>query len=178
MALAEMHPSLRFIVQMIDPALDTNGTIEGFSGRIAIQRRLPAAVQEVGDAAVYILRLTTPFSPLPAQILAELNAHLNVLRTSPTTTLVLALPLLPEPKVVSADAEAKARLRDLCRLQLTNQREMELSELLEVINSVGDSSGRLVAVSTLRCPQSATVALGVQYRTYTDYIYIVDQIVA
>ncbi|KAF2464733.1 uncharacterized protein BDR25DRAFT_296310 [Lindgomyces ingoldianus] len=178
MALAEMHPSLQFIVQMIDPAQDCNSTIEGFSGRITVQRRLPAAVQEVTNAAVYILRLTTPFTPLPAQMLAELNAHLNVLRTNATATLILALPLLPEPRAVSADVEAKVRLRDLCRIQLADQREMEPGELLEAINSVSDNNGRLVVVSRLRCPQSATVALGVQYQTFADRTHPVGQIVA
>lgn len=170
LALAEMYPSLRFVVQMIDSAQDSNGNghINGFSERITIHRRLPAAVQEVSDAGVYILRLTSPFVPLPAQMLAELNAHLHVLRANTAATLILALPLLPEWKAVNADVEAKARLRDLCHLQLTDQCEMELSEVLEIINSVSDINGQLVVVSRVRCSQSAAIVLGIQYQVFTD----------
>ncbi|KAF1952291.1 hypothetical protein CC80DRAFT_452477, partial [Byssothecium circinans] len=168
MALADMYPSLRFIAQMVDPVQDSNGATDGFSGRITVQRRLPAAVQEVTNAAVYILRLTSPCTPLPAQILAELNAHLHVLGGDTAATLILALPLLPEPKAVSADIEAKARLKDFCRLQLTGQCGMELSEVLEMINSVNDLNGRLVVVSKLRCSQSAAIALGIRYQPFAD----------
>ncbi|KAI1378723.1 hypothetical protein F4677DRAFT_453398 [Hypoxylon crocopeplum] len=170
-ALAEMNPSLRFIVQTVEPEQDDNGIIETFGGRITVQRRMPAATQVVKNAAVYIIRLTTPFTILPAHMLAELGAHLDVLRANASAILILTLPLLPEPRSVSPDIEAKARLRDLCRLQLTNQCEMELSELLEAINSVSDSNGRLVVASKLRSPQSATVALGVKYQAFTDHTH-------
>ncbi|KAF8852509.1 hypothetical protein BDZ45DRAFT_678306 [Acephala macrosclerotiorum] len=164
--LAEMHPSLRFIVQMA-PDHYGMGKPDESSGRITVQERIPAAVQVVKNAAVYILRLTTPFTP--AQMLGELSAHLGVLRANTSATLILALPLLPEPGAVSPDIEAKARLRDLCRLQLTNQCELESGELLEVINSVGDSNGRLVVASRLQSPQSAPVALGVKYQAFADH---------
>lgn len=169
MALAEMHPSLHFIVQLIEPAEEGGETVTGtedLGGRITVQRRMPMAAQVVANADVYILRLTTPLKsvPLHRQILVELGAHFDVLRANTLATLILALPLLPEPGAVGPDIEAKARLRDLYRFQLTGQCEMELGALLEMINSVGDSNGRLVVVSRIRSPQSDVVVVGVKYQ--------------
>lgn len=168
-ALAEMCPALQFIVQMTDPAENSDPTAgtgevtDSIRSRITVQRRMPAALQTVKDAAVYILRLTTPSLSLRAQILAELNAHLGVLRANALATLILAPPLLPEAGTVEPDVEAMARSRDLSRLQLTNECELEVGELNEMVNSVCDSRGRLIVVSKLRSRLGATVAVGVKY---------------
>lgn len=173
MALAKLYPALQFIVQMIEPAQSNNvlvgvEKVEDFRGRITVQKRMPAAVQVVKDAAVYILRLTTPFPPLHAQILAELSAHLGILRANASATLILAPPSLPEPGTVGSEVEAKSRLRDLSRLQLTNESGLELTELIEMVYSVHDSKGRLVVVNKLRSCNGATVALGVKYEDCTQ----------
>ena len=171
-ALAKMYPALRFIVQMTEPAHSNSGLagveqVDNFSGRITVQKRMPAVVQAVKDAAVYILRLTTPFSPPPAQILAELSAHLSILRANASATLILAPPLLPEPGAVAPTVEAMARLQDLSCLQLTNESGLELGELIEMVNGVHDSKGRLVVANRLRSRNGATVALGVKYEVCT-----------
>lgn len=168
MALAETYPSLRFVVQLAPEIFGTGEWGDNVDGRVTVQERRPASVQAVTNAAVYLLRLTTSFAPLPARLLAELRAHLDVLRENAAATLILTVPLLPEPGVVSPDTEVKARLRNLSRLQLTNQYELEGGELLEAIKSVGNSSGRLAVVSKLRCPQSSLVALGLKYQSYAD----------
>ena len=163
---------------MSEPA-STNGAMEAgkakeSSPRITVQKRSPGTPQPVKDAAVYILHLPMP-SPvvpshsLPASILAELRAHLGVLRANNTSiNLIVASRVLPEPGTVESDVEAMVRLRDLSRLQLANEREMEMGELVEIVNSVQDSIGRLVVVNKLRSRHSATVALGVKYQAYTD----------
>ena len=181
MALAEMYPSLHFIVQMIEPA-QNNGNIdvgksEKFSRRITVQKRMPAAIQVVKDAAVYILRLTSPSHSLPALILAELHAHIGVLRANALATLILTPRLLPEPGTVDPHVEAMARLRDLSHLQLTNEPGMELGDLIEAVNSVHDSKGRLVVVNKLRSRNSATVALGVKYQAYGDSLHTAEPII-
>lgn len=110
-----------------------------------------------------------PSLPLPARILAELRAHLGVLRANSTSvTLVLAPRVLPEPGSVEPNVEAMARLCDLSRLQLANEREMEMGELVEMVNSVHDSMGWLVVVNKLRSRNSATMALGIKYQAYAD----------
>ena len=163
---------------MSEPA-SSNGVVEAgkakeYSPRITVQQRAPEALQPVKDAAVYILHLPAP-SPvvpsysLPARILAELRAHLGVLRANNTSiNLILESRLLPEPGTVEPDVEAMARLRDLSRLQLSNEREMEMGELVEIVNSVQDSIGRLVVINKLRSRHSAMVALGVKYQAYAD----------
>ena len=165
-----MWPALRFIVQMSEPALNSNGTVaatkaDDFGGRITVQKRTPAAVQKVTHAAAYILRQTT---------LSELTAHLSVLRANAMAKLILAPPLLPEPGTVDPDVEVLARLRDLSRLQLTNECGLELGELLEMVDTVHDDKGRLVVVNKLRAPDNATVALGVKYQAYVDDLYTAE----
>ena len=164
MALADMYPALHFIVQMSESAPNGDDTVgaqkaDDFAGRVTVQKRTPEAVQTVKDATVYILRQPTP---------SELTAHLDVLRANATATLILAPSLLPEPGTVDPDVEALARLRDLSRLQLTNECGLELDELVEMVNAVQDGRGRLVVVNKLRSPNSTTVALGVKYQAYAD----------
>ena len=175
-ALAKLYPALRFVVQISEAA--TKGALEGdgiedFDSRIVIQQRTPGAAQTVKAAAVYILRPSAPcdgpFYSLRERILAELRAHLGVLRATHTSvTLVLAPRLLPEPGSVDPEIEAMARLRDLSRQQLDNMREMEMEELIDIVNSVRDSVGSLVVVNKLRSPDNATVALGIRYQTFGD----------
>lgn len=142
--------------------------------RITVQKRTPGTPQTVNDAAVYILHLPSP-SPgvpshsLPAQIIAELRAHFSVLRASNYATLILAPRLLPEPGTVDPDVEAIARLRDLSLLQLANEREIEMAELVDILNSIRDSMGQLVVVNKLRSHNNATVALGVKYQAYANH---------
>jgi hypothetical protein len=143
------------------------------SSRITVQQRAPGTLQCVHDAAIYILRLPSP-SPgvpahsLPARIIAELRAHIGVLRASSCATLVLTARLLPEPGTVDQDVEAIARLRDLSLFQLANEREIEMLELMDMLNSVRDSVGRLVLVNKLRSCNNVTVAFEVRYQAYAD----------
>lgn len=145
-----------------------------FSSRITVQKRAPGTPQTVNDAAVYILHLPSPSPSVPshslsARIIAELRAHLGVLRASSRATLILMPRLLPEPGTVDLNVEAIARLRDLSLLQLANEREIEISELLDMLNSVRDDMGRLVVSNKLHSCNNATVALGVKYQTYVDH---------
>lgn len=142
------------------------------SPRIKLQKRTPRSPQTIKDAAVYIVRVLAtsgiPSQSLPTRIVAELRAHLGVLRANTAVTLILAPRLLPEPGSVAPDVEAIARLHDLSKLQLANEREMEMEELVDIVNSVHDNVGRLIVVNKLRSPDSTTVALGVKYQAYPD----------
>ncbi|KXS96188.1 hypothetical protein AC578_2673 [Pseudocercospora eumusae] len=170
LALAKLYPSLHFVVQMNNAAAVQQEACretesEDIKRRITLQERMPSAPQTVKDAAVYILRLPATLRPSAAQILTELGAHLGALRANSSATLILAPPLLPEPGTLDPDSEARARVRDLARLQLTNETDLELSELIELVNSVHDSNGRFRVVSKLRTRDSAaTAALGIKYQ--------------
>ena len=67
---------------------------------------------------------------------------------------------------MNADTEASARLRDLSLLQLANEREIDLSELMNMLNSVSDSMGRLVVVNKIKSRESVVVVLEVRYQVY------------
>lgn len=67
---------------------------------------------------------------------------------------------------MNADTEASARLRDLSLLQLANERELDLSELMNMLNSVSDSMGRLVVVNKIKSRESVVVVLEVRYQVY------------
>ncbi|KAL4887519.1 hypothetical protein BJY04DRAFT_212555 [Aspergillus karnatakaensis] len=143
------HDDLRQLTSLTSAASNNNTSS---SPNITIQQRTPATPQPISDASVYILHLpspspTTPFGSLAARTIAELRAHLDVLRSNPSTTLILTPRLLPEPGSVNPDVEATARLRDLALLQLANEREIELTELLSIVNSVSDTMGRFVVVN-------------------------------
>lgn len=142
--------------------------------RIAVQPRASGATQTVKDATVYILRLPRP-SPeetshsLIPRMVTELRAHLGMLRMNPTAvTIVLVSGLLPEPGSADPHIEAMARMLDLSRLQLANEREMEMKELVEVVNSVHDSTGSLVVANQLRSRNTAMMALGVKYQAHPE----------
>ena len=138
--------------------------------RITVQKRARGSPQSV-KAACYILGPRVPgpgaaSNILRQRIVSELRAHLSVLRQNPSATLILAPRVQPESGAVEADVEVEACLRDLSLLQLSNEREMEMSELLEAINSVHDSMGRLVVVNKLVSRNSATIALDIKYQPY------------
>lgn len=126
--------------------------------RITVQSRSWAAPQTVRDAAVYALRapydLSMVFSQTrPAQLRAELEAHLSVLRDNDDARLILTARLLPgydatdgaggNALPLDIDA-AKIHLSDMSLLQLANDRELELADLSELVRSVGDNNGHLV----------------------------------
>lgn len=93
-----------------------------------------------------------------------MRAHLPVLRDNRAATLVVAMRLLPDPGSVDISVEAAARTRDLVLLQLANERDLEVSELVELIQGVGDRSGRLMVVNRVRARDNGIIALGVKFQ--------------
>ncbi|ORY69639.1 uncharacterized protein BCR38DRAFT_419679 [Pseudomassariella vexata] len=162
--LARLYPTLHFVVQMSEsptPTPDVSGG-EMDSSRITVTNRAPGTRQTATNAAVYILHLAS--SPASV-ILAELRIHLGILRASSGIMLIFTSRLLPEPGCVSLPgADTSARARDLALLQLANEGEMEMVELLDMIDSVCDSSGKLVVINKLRSPSSLVAALVVKYQ--------------
>ncbi|KKA18013.1 Uncharacterized protein T310_8038 [Rasamsonia emersonii CBS 393.64] len=143
--------------------------------RINVQYRVPGTPQPILDAAVYIINFPLPApgvsssTSLATQINAELRAHLNALRMSRSATMVLTVPSLSERGTVSTEAAVQTRIRDLSLMQLANERELEMSELMNLLNGVSDSEGRLVLVNKVRSAgNNGAVALEVKYQAYTD----------
>lgn len=135
---------------------------------MTIQKRATGTPQNVPDAGVYVVGLPSSLLGLPLQstlhqITSELRAHLDVARTTRCPILVLTPRLLPKPGTVDPGVEALARLRDLSLLQLGNEREMEMVELINVVNGIGDAAGCLRVVRRLSDRKTSNVALEVRY---------------
>jgi hypothetical protein len=64
---------------------------------------------------------------------------------------------------MSAQLEGVARARDLCRMQLTNQRDLDMADMVTMLGGVRDEEGGLEIVSKLLGRNSSAVALAVIY---------------
>ena len=180
-ALLQRQPSLRVIIQTYEfIPLDLHVATSGWSEaeqisaqRLTIQRREPRSPQAVKDASVYVLQPSlSPFSAdgcISYDLLtAELQLHFNVLRTNQSALLIVSPTLLPEPGSVTLDVEVQARLRDFASLQLENESALEVPELMRIVESIGDRSGRLVLTNRLRSRNGATIALTLMYQSVSD----------
>ena len=156
---------------MQDTRLGESSLSVEMASRISVRHYTPGAPQDVHDASVYILHLpapslSNPSTSLVSQITAELRAHFNILRVNSGAKLVLLTRLLPEPGTVDADVEAFARAHDLCLHQMANNWALDTPRLLEILDSVRDSVGRLVVVSKHFSRRHLTAALAVQIRPH------------
>ncbi|RAL12384.1 trypacidin cluster transcriptional coactivator tpcD [Aspergillus homomorphus CBS 101889] len=170
--LAQLHPGLHFIVQVVQNPNHASSEKIRVPPRMQMQmqrRELGTPQRLVRDTALYVLNLhPLPPAVFASAVLAELRAHLHVLATNRRATLiVVAGLLLPDPGGTAVDAtvDATVRLHDLALLQLAHEGLMGEAELVALVHSVGDSAGgRLVVMHRLHLPQAATVALGVKYQ--------------
>lgn len=169
--LADMHPGLRFIVQISNPTsnIPVNQLISPFdreleiSNRITVTNRVLGTRQIITDAAIYILHLPSSLSA----IFAELQVHLAALRATGAVMLILTTRVLPKPgSMPDPEVETVARSRDISLLQLANEAEIEMIKLLELIDTVRDSVGKLVVTNKLRSRNSLIVALVVEHQVY------------
>jgi len=142
---------------------------------ITFDRRVRTTSQTVEGAAVYIIRLplpspTAPSQSLYAQSIAEMKAHLGVLRASRGSRLILIIRVLPETGSVDPQVAAMSHLRDLSLFQLANEHEFEMLELMNMLNSVRDNEGCLVLVSRLHSSDNGIVAFEVRYQPCADLL--------
>ncbi|KAG6007658.1 hypothetical protein E4U21_005739 [Claviceps maximensis] len=166
--LARLFPKLRFVVQLPRGALDCEPRLcdssdPNGSNHIAITSRMSGTVQSVSGAAVYVLHLP---SSLPCHVLTELQVHLPALRVSSGVMLIMTARLLPgHDEPILAKQAAVAHARGLVMHQMTNEVEMDLCSLLQMIDTVRDSMGKLVLVHKLRTSAGTTIALVVKYQS-------------
>ncbi|KAL4789097.1 hypothetical protein BDV19DRAFT_397452 [Aspergillus venezuelensis] len=184
--LTALAPAVQFVVQTSSPSERHSGLIsetnEGsvgeswmayhlppsISNRVSVQSRTIGTSQTVVGAAVYILRVPSP-SPLlswvtvRSQTLKELQVHLRVLRTQPSSRLIVTSVVLSPPATIDSGSEAAVRLRDTALLQLSNERQPSKEEIVELITSTKDQGGVLVVNQELRTRKSAAIGFEVQY---------------
>jgi hypothetical protein len=167
--LAEQFPSLHLLVQMSEPAsiasnqnAPSNELELDLDPRITVTTRAPGTRQTANGTAVYILHLP---SPTRHEILAELQAHLPALRSSSGVMIILTARLLPGTGSASDSVnDAIARSRDLILHQMANEGELEMAALLEMIDTVRDTAGKLVVTNKLRSRRNVVVALVVKFQ--------------
>lgn len=187
--LGGAFPELRLVIQINttddgvqlshgDPDLgDPDLMSSSIDSRINVTYRTPGMPQPVMDAAVYIVHLPVERPTLlPGTgrglalwdaVRSQLHDYISVLRTGGGVLLILTSRLLPEPGSLSnPELEAVARARDLNMLHLTNEGEMEISDLLNIIDTVGDNAGKLVVANELRSHTGLILALVVKHQPY------------
>ncbi|RAH69270.1 trypacidin cluster transcriptional coactivator tpcD [Aspergillus aculeatinus CBS 121060] len=164
-ALATQYPSLRFTVQLQSSRHDRLRTS---NPRITIAHRQPGSPQPILNAALYILNFPIPVpgsSPalVATHLSVELRAHLPALRLNRSATLVVIAPSTSD----SDEGIRLTRIRDLSLLQLARQRELGLSEVINLLNGVSDGEGRLVLVNQVRSVgKYGVTALEVKYQPH------------
>ncbi|PYI14342.1 hypothetical protein BO99DRAFT_345279 [Aspergillus violaceofuscus CBS 115571] len=164
-ALATQYPSLRFTVQLQSSRHDRLRTS---NPRTTISHRQPGSPQPILNAALYILNCPIPVpgsssALVPTQLAAELRAHLPALRLNRSATLVVIAPSASD----SDEGTRLTRIRDLSLLQLARQRELGLSEVINLLNGISDGEGRLVLVNQVRSAgKYGVVALEVKYQPH------------
>ncbi|KAG5933087.1 hypothetical protein E4U53_001094 [Claviceps sorghi] len=165
--LARLFPKLRFLVQLpcrpssCEPSL-CDSCDPSDPDQIVITSRMPGTPQSMTSAAVYVLHLS---SSLPCHVLTELQAHLPALRMSSGVMLIMTTRFLPGPEEpMHMRQAAVAHARGLIMYQMTNEVEMDLSSLLQMIDTVRDSTGKMVLVHKLCSCSGTAVALMVRYQ--------------
>ena len=144
------------------------------SSRVEVEERSQADPQTLLGAAVYILSLPSPLPTNPPQsshthmIIAELKAHLAILRAANSSLLILTVGLLPGSSNTDPRIAAGAYMRDLSLIQLTNSHGLEVAELIDMLHGIGDGMGYLALVNELRAWNGTTVALEVRYQSYAN----------
>ncbi|KAG5925847.1 hypothetical protein E4U42_003885 [Claviceps africana] len=165
--LARLFPKLRFLVQLpcrpssCEPS-PCDARDASHPDQVVITSRMSGTPQSVTSAAVYVLHLP---SSVPCHVLTELQVHLPALRMSSGVMLVMTtrfLPGLDEP--MHEKQAAVAHARGLIMYQMTSEMEMDLSSLLQMIDTVRDSTGKMVLVHKLCSCSGTTVALMVKYQ--------------
>ncbi len=173
-SLAELYPSLSFVVQTKDAVHASNGLYDAATkscSRISVQHRSVGEPQTVKDGAVYLVRLTSstlaaPFAQLRSRALAELHAHVSILRANPAANLILQLGAVTGGVPDNSYVKEMACVLDVFMLQFGSDRSMDLSDALDLVHSVQDSSGgRLVVSNQLCSADNASVVLRIRYQT-------------
>ncbi|KAF3763198.1 hypothetical protein M406DRAFT_25889, partial [Cryphonectria parasitica EP155] len=184
-SLAENFSSLRLVVQIDDSrhsfselhevdACESSGSLSNSTpaspgSRILVTPHLAGQPQPISDGAVYILHLdailrSTSRKSSEFAIQETMRDYSTILRATGAILLIVTACLLPEPgSIPNSEVEATARTRDLNLLQLADEGEMEMSELLSIIETMRDATGKLVVTTQLRAQNGLVVALVVKH---------------
>lgn len=103
--------------------------------------------------------------------------HLDVLRMSPSAILVLVTPSLLDHHLeegIDRRLETLAQMKNLSFFQLGIEKALDISEIMDLLNAVGDSEGRLVVIRKMKYKGvgggNGATAIEVKYQAYADLI--------
>ncbi|KAJ8133159.1 hypothetical protein O1611_g464 [Lasiodiplodia mahajangana] len=172
-ALSTSYPTLRFAVQTAEVEKIRGSECEQVEDQ-SISMRIPGSPQLVEDAAVYILQVPQFVHPilhwedqsLDPWLQAELWAHFGLLGKNLSATFILILRVYPEPGSVEQAVENAARLVDLTKMQLSNERQCDLKEVEVALSTVRDNVGQLIVVNRMTLHSTTMVALGIKYQRH------------
>ncbi|KAL2751792.1 hypothetical protein ACRALDRAFT_2045052 [Sodiomyces alcalophilus JCM 7366] len=142
-------------------------------GRVSLQRRTMGTPQPVRDAIVYVFHLNGFANgglgaTARERIQSELKQLVDMMKMNSSATVVLTSGLIPDLGSIGARAEARARLRDMTLFQLTNQQDNELGEILAMLATLSDITGRLVLVNKNCLPRTGDLALELKYQAFVQ----------
>lgn len=184
--MADLYPALEFTVQIPEATESRRGSISksGYHQishpRVSVQNRPYGIGQTVLHGGMYLLLFpaTSPLLPRPelcSHILAELQLHSKILANSQARLILVVRNVRRIPaeetcltKDMNLELEARARLRDLTRWQLDNDRDMDINELLQVVDQVWDSMGGLKVVDLKSSQDGSAVSLELQYQSFAE----------
>lgn len=184
--MADLYPALEFTVQISEAGESRRGSISkpGYHQlshpRVNVQHRPCGTSQTVltGGAYVLLFPATSPLLPrseLCSRILAELQLHSTILANSQTRLILIVRNVRQIPaeetcltKDMNLELESRARLRDLSRWQLDNEREMDINEVLQLVDQVWDSMGGLKVVDRKSSQDGSAVSLELQYQAFAE----------
>lgn len=185
-AMADLYPGLELTVQITEAAEGRRGSVSKSEyhqishPRVTVQHRPCGTGQTVLNGAMYVLLFpaSSPLLPRPelcSRILAELQLHSTILASSQARLVLIVRNVRQIPpeetcltKDMNLELESRARLRDLSRWQLDNDRDMDMNELLELVDQIWDSMGGLKVVDRKSSQDGSAVSLELQYETFAE----------
>lgn len=185
-AMADLYPALEFTVQVSEDGDGRRGSISKLGyhqishPRVSIQYRPCGTSQTIFTGAAYVLLFpaTSPLLPrseLCSRIVAELQLYSTILANSQAKLILLVRNVRQisaeetcQTREMNLELDSRARLRDLSRWQLENDRDMEMSELLQLVDQVWDSAGGLKVIDRKSSQDGSAVSLELQYQAFTE----------
>lgn len=184
--MADLYPALEFTLQISGDGDSRRGSISKVDyhqishPRVSIQHRPCGTSQTMFTGAAYVLLFpaTSPLLPRPelcSRIVAELQMHATILANSQAKLILIVRNVRQIPaeetcqtKEMNLELESRARLRDLSRWQLENDRDIEMNELLQLVDQVWDNVGGLKVIDRKSSQDGSAVSLELQYQTFTE----------
>ncbi|KAJ6183795.1 hypothetical protein N7519_005096 [Penicillium mononematosum] len=142
-ALAEIYPQLKFIVQDLPMVIKTSASQvpDAVSSRVTFQSHDFFTPQPVIDGDVYLLRMI--LHDWPRDEAQKILSHLAVALSRPGSRIIVMDTVLPNPGSAPVSEEALLRVRDMTMMQTFNSHERGMEEW-EALVQAADSTLKII----------------------------------